>query len=707
MLFSGTNTYAGPTTISSGGIQFKGPVSFYNADTNKWTPAYIAVNSGCTLGFSIGGAGEFTGAQAGTIISNLTTGINNNGLKAGSTIYLDPYNAGGTPVTISADITDSTGPGGGLINLTIGNHDGSAAPQQVNLTGNNTYSGQTRLDRYRGITVGVTSFNSVNGGNPPLASSSLGRPTTVANGTILMGRNDGTPEGLLYSGAGETTDRVINNAGANNSTLTIDQSGSGLLKFTSPLAGTGCKLYFQGSTAGTGEFAGAIPAGWTIYKSGTGTWTLSGINAFTATLTINGGTLEIGGAGQLNSGAYAGNIANSGTFRYNSSAPQTLSGVISGAGALVKAGSGKLTLAGASTYTGSTTLSNGVANAGIAEVVNTTGPFGKQLATAGGTILFYGGTLQYSSVNSNDYSGRFSTNGSQQVSIDPAGQTVTFGNALKGAGTSLTVNDTAATKGLLVLAATNSYDGSTTVSNGVLRLTSATALATNTTVALFAGASTGKVDLAFSGTNKVTKLYINGADQGNGTFGTNGVTITGTGAGFLQVGEGPPTPTGLAALPLNTRVLLTWNTNGADGYKLWRSVTNGGPYDVIVASNITSYLDTGLINGTNYYYVVSATNSMGESGKSDQVTATPGAPPAPAFLPGSGVSSVNAGLGARITFGATNQWQYRVVYKDDLLSTNDWQPVADWQTATNTAPLTVTDPAATNAIQRFYRIQIQ
>ena len=41
----------------------------------------------------------------------------------------------------------------------------------------------------------------------------------------------------------------------------------------------------------------------------------------------------------------------------------------------------------------------------------------------------------------------------------------------------------------------------------------------------------------------------------------------------------------------------------------------------------TTYLNTGLTNGTSYYYVVTASNAAGESANSTQVTATPMAAP--------------------------------------------------------------------------------
>ena len=74
---------------------------------------------------------------------------------------------------------------------------------------------------------------------------------------------------------------------------------------------------------------------------------------------------------------------------------------------------------------------------------------------------------------------------------------------------------------------------------------------------------------------------------------------------------------------------LTWNAStGATSYNVKRSQTSGGPYAKIASPTAASYTDTGLTNGTPYYYVVSAANSAGESANSSEVTATPVAPPA-------------------------------------------------------------------------------
>src|SRR5271157_4304883 len=95
----------------------------------------------------------------------------------------------------------------------------------------------------------------------------------------------------------------------------------------------------------------------------------------------------------------------------------------------------------------------------------------------------------------------------------------------------------------------------------------------------------------------------------------------GGGGGGTQI---PAAPTGLQATAGNAQISLTWNaSSGAASYNVKRSTTNGGPYTTIASPTTASYTDTGLTNGTPYYYVVSAVNSAGESNPSSQATATP------------------------------------------------------------------------------------
>jgi len=87
----------------------------------------------------------------------------------------------------------------------------------------------------------------------------------------------------------------------------------------------------------------------------------------------------------------------------------------------------------------------------------------------------------------------------------------------------------------------------------------------------------------------------------------------------------PGAPGTLAATPGNAQVSLTWTAaSGATAYRVHRGTASGGPYTT-VRSNLTgtSFTDTGLTNGTAYYYVVTATNGAGEGANSNEASATP------------------------------------------------------------------------------------
>jgi beta-glucanase (GH16 family) len=91
----------------------------------------------------------------------------------------------------------------------------------------------------------------------------------------------------------------------------------------------------------------------------------------------------------------------------------------------------------------------------------------------------------------------------------------------------------------------------------------------------------------------------------------------------------PDAPTGLSATAGGTQVVLNWSaSSGATNYNVKCSTTNGGPYTTIGSTATTSYTNTGLANGTTYYYVVSAVNSFGESPDSAQISATTTVPSA-------------------------------------------------------------------------------
>lgn len=117
-----------------------------------------------------------------------------------------------------------------------------------------------------------------------------------------------------------------------------------------------------------------------------------------------------------------------------------------------------------------------------------------------------------------------------------------------------------------------------------------------------------------------------------GGYGTLATSTTNMLVDYVRVYQlqAPASPTGLAAIGAGSgQVSLNWTASPyASHYNVKRAATSGGPYTTI-ASNVTgtSYLNTGLTNGTTYYYVVSAANYVGESANTAQVSATPPGPP--------------------------------------------------------------------------------
>jgi len=97
----------------------------------------------------------------------------------------------------------------------------------------------------------------------------------------------------------------------------------------------------------------------------------------------------------------------------------------------------------------------------------------------------------------------------------------------------------------------------------------------------------------------------------------------------------PSAPTGLSATAANGAVSLTWTAaSGATSYAVYRGAAAGAlGAKTRIASAVagTAYTDTAVANGTGYYYQVTASNAEGESGGSNEASATPSAalPPAP------------------------------------------------------------------------------
>jgi hypothetical protein len=91
----------------------------------------------------------------------------------------------------------------------------------------------------------------------------------------------------------------------------------------------------------------------------------------------------------------------------------------------------------------------------------------------------------------------------------------------------------------------------------------------------------------------------------------------------------PPAPTNLTATAGNGQVVLNWTRVwGSPSFNVYRGTTPGGESDTPIATGLFSptYTNTGLTNGTTYYYKVAAVNAGFVSIKSNEASATPAAP---------------------------------------------------------------------------------
>jgi fibronectin type 3 domain-containing protein len=168
----------------------------------------------------------------------------------------------------------------------------------------------------------------------------------------------------------------------------------------------------------------------------------------------------------------------------------------------------------------------------------------------------------------------------------------------------------------------------------------------------------------------------------------------GSTGGYSKGGGGsvPSAPTGLAATAGNAQVTLSWTaSSGATGYYVKRSTASGGPYMQISAESASSYTDTGLTNGTQYFYVVSAYNSTGQSATSAQASATPSlASPATSTGLSAAAGNTQVVLSWNVSAGATS---YHV--KRSTVSGGETQIAAP--TSNN-----YTDTGLTNGDKYFY-----
>ena len=173
---------------------------------------------------------------------------------------------------------------------------------------------------------------------------------------------------------------------------------------------------------------------------------------------------------------------------------------------------------------------------------------------------------------------------------------------------------------------------------------------------------------------------------------------------WTSSGTNPPAgPIGLTATPTNGQVKLTWNDSvAATTYKVKRALAAGGPYtNILVTTAATNYTDTAVTLGPTYYYVVSATNSFGESTNSTPANASLGPVPHPVITR---VISQN-GIVLLSGNGGSHGGLYHI-----LASTNVALPAEQWASIgsgsfDNSGAFTFTNTPAPESPQIYYLLQ--
>ncbi len=135
----------------------------------------------------------------------------------------------------------------------------------------------------------------------------------------------------------------------------------------------------------------------------------------------------------------------------------------------------------------------------------------------------------------------------------------------------------------------------------------------------------------------------------------------------------PAAPSGLAVTPASgTQMNLTWTDNATNeaGFKIERKTGSGGTYAQVgvTGANLTTFSDSALSGGIDYYYRVRATNAAGDSAYSAEAHAlTPVPPSTPTNAVATLVTSTQVNLAW--TDLANNETGYKVLRKSGLAST--------------------------------------
>jgi fibronectin type 3 domain-containing protein len=171
--------------------------------------------------------------------------------------------------------------------------------------------------------------------------------------------------------------------------------------------------------------------------------------------------------------------------------------------------------------------------------------------------------------------------------------------------------------------------------------------------------------------------------------------------GFLTDGTATAAaPIGLRALAGDGRIDLSWiSVSGATGYAVKRSTVSGGPYTTIYTTPNPVFADLGVVNGTTYYYVISALNANGAGANSSEISsAAKAAPAAPSGLSAASASLTQVDL--TWTDNATNEAGFKVERKTGASGT--WAEVRRLFGANQTS---YSDTTVASGTKYYYRVR--
>ena len=410
--YTGSLTYSSSATLSSlsPGALTARQQAFFDYGTS--TPGVVMLDIVGTPG-NLTWAGGTTGGSSGNFTNTWNQSALTNTVWNGGVDYF----AYGDNVTFDATSSNNAVTLSGTLN-----------PLTVTVTGSNnyTFNGPGKITGQGSLTVqGPGTLTVANSGGNDYTFG-----TFVNGGVLALGINNGLPiAGTLTLGSGAPSGSgTFDMAGFNQqlagiavgsgATAANQVIGNSAVSTTSTLtfSGSGSSSTFGGTIQDGGAPSGSGNGGQVALTVAAGLLNLSGSNTYSGPTNVSGGTLQLGSATALYSGAATGNATVNGTLDLNGNnagiggltgtgsvtssasgsmaltvgvdnATTTFSGTLAGGSgtvALVKSGSGTLTLAGTNSYTGGTIVNAGMLTASSNQQV----PAGTVTVNAGGTINF-------------------------------------------------------------------------------------------------------------------------------------------------------------------------------------------------------------------------------------------------------------------------------------------------------------------------------